>query len=205
MEKSRNMCPPTLATLTVAAALMALPAMAAGTHSGGHGHDGAAAPAHGDHGHGNGMANHGKAGKAAEASRTVAVIMHDNSYEPESIAVKAGETIRFKVKNAGELVHEFNVGTAAMHAHHQKEMMMMVEQGVLMPDRIDRQAAAHMQKTMGHGMHHDPNSVLLEPGKSGEVIWTFPKDATVSLEFGCNVPGHYESGMHGQFRMDGGS
>jgi uncharacterized cupredoxin-like copper-binding protein len=171
-------------------AVSAVPAWAAGQHGGGHGQ---------------GMAAHGQPGKAAQVSRTVEVAMFDNYYEPESIAVKAGETIRFKIRNAGALVHEFNIGTAAMHAAHAGEMQMMVDHGVLHPDRIDRKAAAQMQKTMGHGMHNDPNSVLLEPGKTGEVIWTFPKDATVALEFGCNVPGHYGAGMHGRFSLGGGS
>jgi uncharacterized cupredoxin-like copper-binding protein len=177
-------------TVAAAASLFSLPAVAAGAHGGGHG---------------DGMAMHGQAGKASQVSRTIEVIMYDNYYEPENISVKGGETIRFKVKNAGELVHEFNIGTAAMHADHQEEMMMMMQHNVLLPDRIDRKAAAQMQKDMGHGMHNDPNSVLLEPGKSGEVIWTFPKDADVALEFGCNVPGHYESGMHGQFKSGHGS
>lgn len=171
-------------------ALIGSPVLAAGSHGGGHGH---------------GMAMHGQAGKASQVSRTIDVVMHDNYYEPESITVKAGETIRLKVKNAGELVHEFNIGTAAMHADHQKEMQMMVDHGVLKPDSIDMKAAAHMQKTMGHGMHNEANSVLLEPGKSSEIIWTFPKDAEIALEFGCNIPGHYESGMQGRFRMGGGS
>jgi uncharacterized cupredoxin-like copper-binding protein len=60
-------------------------------------------------------------------------------------------------------------------------------------------AAKAMQETMGHGMHSDPNSVLLEPGQSGEVVWTFPRDG--EIEFACNVPGHYEAGMQGRFEL----
>ena len=97
------------------------------------------------------------------------------------------------------LVHEFNIGTPAMHAAHQDEMMMMVEHGVLKADRIDRAAGKAMQASMGHGAHKDPNSVLLEPGETGEVVWTFPKDGM--LEFACNVPGHYQAGMAGDFRI----
>ena len=37
------------------------------------------------------------------------------------------------------------------------------------------------------------NSILLEPNKSGEIIWKFSTD--VALEAACNVPGHYEAGM----------
>ena len=48
---------------------------------------------------------------------------------------------------------------------------------------------------MGDGpmTHDDPNSVLLEPGKQGEIIWKFTDKVT--LEIACNVPGHYDAGM----------
>lgn len=176
----------------VAATLMILAAPvishAAGAHDGGHG------------------GIHGQPATASAASRTVEVIMHDNYYEPEAISVRAGETIRFKVRNAGALVHEFNIGTAQMHAEHMPEMQMMVDHGVLKADRFDREAAKAMSKAMGHSMDHDyANSALIEPGKSAELIWTFPKDTEVRLEFGCTVPGHYESGMVGSFEFDAGS
>lgn len=167
------------------AALSTAPALAAGTHAGGHGHG---SPA-------------GQPGKAAAASRTIEVAMYDNYYEPEEVTVKAGETVRFLVTNKGQLVHEFNVGTPSMHADHQDEMMMMVEHGVLEADRVNMEAAKAMQASMGHGMHNDPNSVLLEPGKTGEVVWTFPEDASVTLEFACNVPGHYDAGMQGEIEL----
>ena len=138
----------------------------------------------------------GKPGTAENVSQMIEVKMSDNFYEPENISVKEGETIRFVIKNAGEFVHEFNIGTAAMHAAHQKEMMMMVEHGALEPDKINHKM---MMMDMGGGKtmkHDDPNSVLLEPGKSGEVIWIFSKAA--DIEFACNVPGHYDAGMVGQ-------
>lgn len=175
------------ATAVAALTLTASTALAGGEHGGGHSPD------------------VGKAGAASQASRTVEVVMHDNYYEPETISVEAGETIRFKVRNAGQLVHEFNIGTPSMHEEHVEEMMMMMQQGVLMPDHIDEQAAKAMQASMGHGMHKDPNSALLEPGETSEVVWTFPEDAEVSLQFACNVPGHREAGMVGDFRMDHGS
>lgn len=148
------------------------------------------------HGHGAGI---GAPGKTAMASRTVEVVMHDNYFEPESITVKEGETVRFVVRNAGDLVHEFNIATAAMHAAHRPEMMMMVEHGVLEADRINHEAARAMQAKMGHGMHDEPNSVLLEPGKTAEMVWTFPRHA--ELEFACNVPGHYDAGMMGEIKL----
>jgi len=163
--------------------LIAGPALAAGAHSGGHGH---------------GM-QFGEAGKASEVSRTIEVSMGDNYFEPEKIQVKAGETVRFVVKNEGEFVHEFNIGSAAMHVAHQKEMVTMVEHGALEADRINH---AMMKMDMGGGKtmeHNDPNAVLLEPGKTGEVIWKFAESA--DLEFACNVPGHYEAGMVGHIEV----
>ena len=191
------------ATAVAAIALFA-PAGAIADSGHGHGNVSATSGGHmseGGHRHGGAV---GKPGKASEASRTVEVVMHDNSYEPKSITVKAGETIRFKVRNAGQLVHEFNIGTPQMHKAHGPEMMEMMQQGVLMPDRIDEQAAKAMHGSMGHGMHDDPNSVLLEPGDAGEVVWTFPKDAEVNLQFACNVPGHREAGMVGDLHMGRG-
>jgi len=158
----------------------------------------ATAHAAGSHGHGKNAAT-GQPGDPAKASRTIEVQMFDNYYEPESLSIKEGETVRFIVHNKGALVHEFNIATAEMHVAHQPEMMMMVEHGVLKGDRIDHDAAKAMQASMGHGMHEEPNSVLLEPGKSGEIVWTFPKHA--ELQFACNVPGHYDAGMQGDIKL----
>ena len=158
-------------------------AMASGSHDGGHGMS----------------SSIGKPGDAAAVSRDITVTMRDNFYEPEEINVKKGETIRFKVVNSGELVHEFNIGTAAMHAKHQEEMMMMMEHGALEADKINH---GMMKMDMGNGKtmeHNDPNSVLLEPGKEGVVIWTFSDNA--KLEFACNVPGHYDAGMMGNMHI----
>ena len=158
-------------------------------------------PAHaeGEHGNGHGMHKIGESGKVENVTKTISVEMFDNYFEPEALDLKEGETVRFVVTNKGEFVHEFNIGTAAMHADHQKEMMMMMEHGALEVDKINMDM---MEMDMGNGetmKHNDPNSVLLEPGDSAEVIWTFPKDA--ELEFACNVPGHYESGMVGKVRL----
>lgn len=158
-------------------------AIAAGEHSGGHG---AAAP-------------YGEPGSKAKATRTVEVVMRDNLYDPETISVKAGETVRFVIKNEGELVHEFQIGTHDSIEEHAPMMEMMVDHGVLEADRINWDVAKEMEKTMDMS-HDEPNSTLLEPGNSGEMIWTFPEDGEIA--FACTVPGHYESGMEGAFNIE---
>lgn len=80
-------------------------------------------------------------------------------------------------------------------------MVCADQQQILEADHIDEKMARAMQEAVGHGTHNDPNSVLLEPGKTGEVVWTFPHKADVTLQFACNVPGHREAGMVGDFQM----
>ena len=153
----------------------------------------------GTHAHTHG-GNAGEPGDAANVSRTVEIVMSENYYEPKSVAVQKNETVRFVVKNEGVLVHEFNIGTAEMHAAHKDEMLMMMQHGILSPTKIHRDK---MESADGHSMKHDdPNSVLLEPGETAEIVWKFA--AASALEFACNVPGHYEAGMVGAFQWQNG-
>ena len=181
MTESKTVRAPATAALILSLAL-ASPAAATGTHDG-HGHEGRA----------------GVPGSASNVTRTVEVAMYDNYYEPADISVKEGQTVRFIVTNKGELVHEFNIGTPDAHVAHAPEMQMMVDHGVLEADRINWEMAERMQEEMGHGMHEEPNSVLLEPGETGEIVWRFSDHA--DIEFACNVPGHYDAGMAGEIEL----
>ena len=60
----------------------------------------------------------GSKGKLSEVDRVIEVKMYDNYYEPKSFNIKKGETIKFEVVNAFELVHEFNNANAMMHKKH---------------------------------------------------------------------------------------
>ena len=163
---------------------------AAGDHPEGH-----------DHGHASAL-DFGEPGNPAEVSRTIEVTMVDNYFEPENITVEAGETVRFVLRNEGEFLHEFNIGTAAMHREHQDEMMTMMEHGMITANGIDHDLMAmdHSANGMAGHVHDDPNSVLVEPGKAEELIWKFSKPA--NLEFACNVPGHYDAGMMGEIAIE---
>ena len=135
----------------------------------------------------------GSLGKESEVTRVIKVIMYDNYYEPNSFQIKVGETIKFEVENAGELVHEFNIANKMMHIKHQPEMEKMVENEILFADSIDKdkmKKMAKIDKSMGHS---HSNSVLLEPKEKGDIIWKF--DNAVNVEVACNVPGHYQIGM----------
>jgi uncharacterized cupredoxin-like copper-binding protein len=169
-----------LAFLAAAGLAAAVPAIAEGTHL--HGHDAVA---------------FGTPGNPAEATRTVEILMYDNYFEPESLVVGRGETVRFVIENKGEFLHEFTLGTPDMHARHQEEMMTMMQHGMITPTGID-QAMMKMDHG-GSGMpehtHDAPYTALVEPGKTVELVWRFAE--TADLEFACNVPGHYDAGMMG--------
>ncbi|WP_404299072.1 plastocyanin/azurin family copper-binding protein [Alicycliphilus denitrificans] len=139
-------------------------AFASGSHTGGHGHDGDETAI-------------GKPGVVAKVSRTITIEMNDNMrYTPSNIQVKQGETVRFIVKNAGQVKHELSLGT-------EKELLEHLEQMKKFPD-----------------MEHDePSKVTLQPGKQGEIVWQFTKAGAVN--FACLMPRHYEAGMKGTIKV----
>ena len=135
----------------------------------------------------------GHKGNELNIDRVINIKMYDNYFEPNKFEVKKNQTIKFIVYNYGELVHEFNIATKAMHLKHQPEMMKMVENQILLFDRIDKKKMKELSKKDHSMSHSHSNSVLLEPNQSAELIWKFNTNA--DLEAACNVPGHYEAGM----------
>lgn len=155
----------TLSHLLATAVLLASgAAIASGNHAGGHGN-------------GNEETAIGKPGVAAKAKRTVTIEMSDTMrYTPSDIQVKQGETVRFIVKNTGQVKHELSLGT-------EKELLEHLEQMKKFPE-----------------MEHDePGKITLSPGKQGEIVWHFTKAGTVN--FACLIPGHYEAGMKGKVQV----
>ena len=138
----------------------------------------------------------GEKGNPSEANRTITVKMYDNYFEPAQIQINKDETIKFIVLNVGELVHEFNIATKEMHIKHQPEMLMMVENEILLIDRVDKEKMKQMAKKNPSMAHSHSNSLLLSPGEKGELVWKFSNKS--KLEAACNVPGHYEVGMIAQ-------
>ncbi len=137
----------------------------------------------------------GEPGDPAKVDRTIEIAMDEMSYAPASVEVAAEETIRFVVSNEGRLVHEFNLGTPENWAAHKDEMQAMMQKDMMSMRHVDHEKMREM------GMaHDDPSSVLLEPGESGEIVWTFPEDGQVG--YACNVPGHLEAGMKGEVELN---
>ena len=142
---------------------------------------------------GGSMSMIGEKGDPTEVSKVIVVKMYDNYYEPNKFEIKKNQTIKFIVYNYGELVHEFNIATQEMHLKHQPEMIKMVENEILLVDKIDKKKMKELAKKDHSMSHSHSNSVLLEPDQSGEIIWKF--NTNTDIEIACNVPGHYEAGM----------
>ena len=144
-------------------ALAATGVSASGTHAGGHGHDADEAI--------------GKPGVAAKVTRTINVDMADSMrFTPADITVKQGETVRFVIKNSGQIKHELVLGTEKELKEHYEAMKKNPEME-----------------------HADPNMVTLAAGKTGEIVWQFTKAGKV--DFGCLQPGHYDAGMKGAVKV----
>lgn len=145
------------------ALLLGSGALASGQHAGHHGY------------------SFGEPGKAAEASRTIAIEANDQMrFIHEPFEIKQGETVRFEVRNSGKVRHEFSIGDAASQRAH---ALMMKK----MPD-------------MQHG--DDPSAVTLEPGESKTLVWKFSKAIPAGqVLFACQIPGHFEAGMHSKVKL----
>ncbi len=89
--------------------------------------------------------------------------------------MKAGQKVKFIVKNAGQTKHEMVVGTGKELKEHAVMMRRMPQ------------------------MEHAGRPQHVDPGKSGELVWQFTRART--FEFACLVPGHSEAGMTGTVRV----
>ena len=119
----------------------------------------------------------GIAAEAKTAQRVIAVSMTDAMrFTPKLIQVKLGETVKFVIKNEGQMLHEFVLGTKA---------------------ELDEHAALMLKFP---GMEHDePYMAHVPAGKSGEIVWTFNRAG--DFDFACLIAGHYQAGMVGQVKV----
>jgi uncharacterized cupredoxin-like copper-binding protein len=119
----------------------------------------------------------GGPGDPAQASRTVEIHAGDNlRFQPDTVQVKVGETVTFKVVNDAQILHDFTLGDEAAQSAHEKEMQAM--------------GSGDMS-----GMADDANAIHIPPGQTKTITWTFTKPGTTI--YGCHEPGHYASGMRG--------
>ena len=119
----------------------------------------------------------GIAGDPKRVKRTIEIRMTDDMrFAPKDLQVKLGETVRLVAVNAGKVLHEIVIGTP-------------------------QELKAHAEMMKKHpGMEHDePYMAHVDPGKKGDIVWTFNRAGT--FEFACLIPGHFEAGMIGRITV----
>lgn len=117
-----------------------------------------------------GGGDHMSHGGTAKPTRTIDVTMKEFAYEPASVSVTVGETVKFVFRNEGQILHDAFIGDEAAQTEHEAEMRG------------------------GEKMHHDEDAIKVIPGKTGELTHTFEK-AGEALIIGCHETGHYAAGM----------
>ena len=112
-----------------------------------------------------------ESGNGGGDPRTIELRMSDDlRFDPATIDVEPGETIRFQLINQGEAVHEFLIGDEAAQAEFEEEM------------------------ASGEGHHDTDAGMAVDPGQTETFEYTFP-DTAGELLAGCHEPGHYDGGM----------
>ena len=115
----------------------------------------------------------GRAGDPRKVTRTIQIRMSEMRFTPSGFTVKPDETVRFVIRNGGNVPHEMVIGTAEELKKHAELMRKFP------------------------GMEHDEAYMAhVKPGKRGEIVWHFTMPGEYS--FACLVPGHFEAGMVGR-------
>lgn len=127
---------------------------------------------HAAHNH-NAMSTVGKPVDVSKANKTIKVDLLDSMrFEfNNTMSIKEGDIVRFVVTNKGEIDHEFSIGS-------EKEQKAHLE----------------MMKQMPNMVHSDGSTITVKPNETKALTWKFTKRDTVM--FACNIPEHFEAGMH---------
>lgn len=140
-----------LFAITLLLGLAAAPALAAGSHAGGHGEHGESAI--------------GQPGKATNVTRTIAVDMSDNMrFSAPLISVKQGETIRFVVRNLGKVKHEFSLGTEQELLEHYEVMKKFPDMEHDEPSKVSLAPGARGEVIWHFSKAGTVNFACLHPG-----------------------------------------
>jgi uncharacterized cupredoxin-like copper-binding protein len=123
----------------------------------------------------------------ADIDRTISVEAGDMWFDSESLDIKPGKTIKFEVVNTGNLEHEFVIGDSKAQEAHREMMQAMMGGGHDM---------GQMEQVVSMP------AVTIAPGETATLVWTAPKNVD-DLEYACNIPGHFEAGMYGDFDFKG--
>jgi uncharacterized cupredoxin-like copper-binding protein len=110
-------------------------------------------------------------------------------FEPATVSVATGETVRFQVDNPTSVEHEFVVGTAELQAQH----------GMTPSGGGHSMGGMDASMMSGATTVDSMPSIHMPAGTSGAIEVTF--DETGTFEYACHLAGHYEAGMVGSVEV----
>ncbi|MDY0106667.1 MAG: cupredoxin family protein [Giesbergeria sp.] len=115
----------------------------------------------------------GIAGDPAAVRRTITLRMTDDMrFTPRHIEVQEGETVRLRVENRGQVLHEIVLGTRSTLEQH-----------------------AEMMARFPGMEHEEPFMAHVRAGQRGDIVWQFNRPGR--FDFACLIPGHFQAGMTG--------
>lgn len=106
--------------------------------------------------------------------RTIEIDIEHSRFVPDRIDVRAGERVRFVIRNGDPIDHEFILGD--------EEVQRIHEEGT----------------EADHGTV--PGEVSVGALEAAQTTYTFGAPGT--LVFGCHLPRHYGYGMRGEVRIN---
>ena len=115
----------------------------------------------------------GREGDPRKVKRVITIDMSDTMrFFPSEIRVKRGDTIRFIVRNKGEVAHGMVLGTMDELKKH-----------------------AELIRKNGEMDYDEPHAAHVQAGSTGRMVWQFTKAG--EFYYACVVPGHFAAGMIG--------
>ena len=103
-------------------------------------------------------------------------VRDDSGFSVRNLQVRAGETVRFVVRNLGRGRHELRIGDPDYQRAHEE-----------------------MVRRMPDVEHDDPNAIIVAPGETGWIAWKFGN--TPMVELACHLTGQYQDGKYATVRV----
>ena len=101
------------------------------------------------------------------------VDIEHSRFQPTSLRVTEGTTVRFVVSNHDPIAHELIVGPPDVHRRHEN----------------------------GTEAKHEPRPGELSLGPDEQAVTTYLFDEPGVVEMACHLPGHYAYGMRGEIEV----
>lgn len=140
---------------------------------------------------------------AAFPEHHVTLVMKEFTFEPATIHLRAGEEVALTIKNEGTTEHEWSAGRSVVltqaRTGYRTDLWALLKPTVAGMQYTLEKASATPANDLAEGETAEMLSTELDvqPGGSATLRFKVPASAKGTWGFGCFVPGHYESGMHG--------